>query len=149
MLVNKVLNVTMEEMDAFIKDMVVQDIYHATGKKIKVNDIKPGYKYHKKLKARSGKEGKVTTHIDQLSSGDYKASFSSAQGLNKLSYHYEGNKDGKITLNYEENYDANSKSQALNYQLMNFLYKHSNKRRINLMLTHIEELIQQNRKPVA
>ena len=149
MLINRELDVTMEEMDKFIKEMVVQDIHHATGKKIKIDSIHPGYKYRKKLKGRSGKEGSVTTQIDKLSSGDYQVSFVSAQGTNFLSYHYEPSKDGGILLDYEEKYDANTTSQSLNYQFMNFLYKHSNKRRINLMLTHIEEMIQQDRKPVA
>lgn len=146
MIINRTLDVSLEEMDVFVKQMVLQDIYHATGKK--KPDVKPGYKYTKKLKGRSGKEGKVVTCIDELESGNYKASFNSAQGVNTLAYRYHENADGKIDLSYEENYDAKSKSKALNFHIMNFLYKHSNKKRINLTLAHIEHLIQENRKSV-
>lgn len=148
MIVNRTLDVSLEEMDVFVKQMVLQDIYHATGKKKQLSDVKPGFKYSKKLKGRSGKEGNVLTCIDELESGNYKASFNSKQGVNTLAYRYQENAEGKIDLSYEENYDAKSKSKALNYQIMNFLYKHSNKRRINLTLAHIEHLIQENRKSV-
>ena len=148
MIINRTLDVSLNEMDSFVRQMVAQDIYHATGKKKKESDIKPGYTYSKKIKGRSGKEGKVSTCIDQLESGTYKASFNSAQGINTLCYSYHENEEGKLELSYEETYDAKSKSKALNYQIMNFLYKHSNKRRINLTLAHIERLIQENRKPV-
>ncbi|NBK96675.1 MAG: DUF3284 domain-containing protein [Erysipelotrichia bacterium] len=147
--ISRVLDVSMEEMDAFIKQMVLQDIEHATNKKVKESQVGTGYKYQKQLKGRSGKEGKVSTRIEELTSGSYKASFVSAQGKNYLSYSYEEQADGKVNLRYLESYDASSKSKELNYQLMNFLYKRSNKKRINLMLTHIERLIQENRKPVV
>lgn len=146
--ITRILDVSMEELNTFIKDMVLQDIHHATGKKVKESEIGTGYKYRKKLKGRTGKEGTVTTRIDELSSGCYRASFDSAQGKNYLSYEYEACNDGKVKLCYMENFDAQSKSKELNYQLMSFLYKRSNKKRANLMLTHIERLIQDNRKPV-
>lgn len=146
--VKRQLDVSMEELDAFIASMILQDIKNATGKNVKQSDIGTGYKYHKKLKGRTGKEGKVTTRIDELTSGCYRASFDSAQGKNYLAYRYESNGDNKVNLCYKENYDAASKSKDLNYQLMSFLYKRSNKKRINLMITHIEQLIQENRKPV-
>lgn len=145
--ITRTLDVSMEEMNAFIKDMVLQDIHTATGKKVKESEIGTGYKYRKKLRGRSGKEGNVTTRIDELTSGCYRASFESAQGKNYLSYEYSKDDDGKVKLCYTENFDAQSKSKELNFQLMSFLYKRSNKKRINLMLTHIESLIQENRKP--
>lgn len=146
--VTRMLDVSMNELDTFIKKMVIQDIHNTTGKKVKESDLGTGYKYRKKLQGRSGKEGSVTTRIDELTSGCYRASFESAQGINYLSYHYQEDENGKVNLRYEENFDAQSKSKELNFQLMSFLYKRSNKKRINLMLTQIEHLIQEKRKPV-
>lgn len=146
--INRTLNVNFNEFEEFIKDMVAQDVYNATGKKVKLSEIQKGYKYRKKLKGRVGKEGSVKTKIEELKSGSYKASFNSSQGINYLSYDYADNQDGTVNLKYEESYDPSSKSKGLNYQLMDFLYKRSNKKRINSMLTHIEHLINENRKPV-
>ncbi len=146
--VNRTLNVTYDELNQFIKDMVAQDVFNATGKKVKPEEIKRGYKYHKKLKNKFGKEGSVKTKIEELKSGTYSASFNSAQGMNYLSYDYVDNQDGTVDLRYEENYDPSSKSKGLNYQLMAMLYKRSNKKRINSMLNRIEYLIIENRKPV-
>lgn len=146
--ITRTMDVSMEEMNTFIKNMVLQDILHATGKKVKESDIGAGYKYRKKLKGRSGKEGNVSTRIDELKEGCYRASFESAQGINYLSYQYEMSEDGKLNLCYKEDYTAQSKSKELNFQLMSFLYKRSNRKRMKLMLEHIEHLIQENRKPV-
>lgn len=145
--ITRILDVSMDEMDTFIKEMVLQDIYHATGKKVKASEVGTGYKYRKKLKGRMGKEGTVATRIDELKCGSYCASFVSAQGKNYLSYQYEPIEDGKISLRYEENYEGESKSKELNFQLMSVLYKRSNKKRINRTLTYIENLVQQQRKP--
>lgn len=146
--VKKQLNVSKEELNAFIKSMVLQDIKNATGKNVKESDIGTGYKYHKKLKGRTGKEGKVCTRIDTLTSGCYRASFESAQGINYLAYNYESDGEDKVNVCYEEGFNSSSNAKDLNHRLMSFLYKRSNKKRINLMLTHIEKLIQENRKPV-
>lgn len=146
--INRTLEVGFDELNVFIKDMVAQDVFNATGKKVKPEEIKKGYKYRKKLKGKIGKEGSVKTKIETLESGAYCASFDSAQGVNYLSYHFVDNQDGTINIKYEENYDPISKSKGLNYQLMSMLYKRSNRKRMNLMLTHIERLIQENRKPV-
>ena len=144
--VRKTLNVSMQEMDEFVRLMVAQDIKAATNKTKNPNDIRPGYSYHKELTARSGKKGRVVTHIDALESGLYKASFDSNQGVNDLSYEYSAKDDNSIELRYSENYQSKTKSQDINYRIMDFLYKHSNKKRINLMLNHIENMIQENRK---
>lgn len=144
----RTLDITMDEMDAFIQEMVLKDIYQATGKKIKKGEVHPGYKYHKKLKGRNGREGKVVTKIEQLTSGNYSVSFSSSQGKNYLSYCYDEDDDKKVKLCYKESYDAKTKLQALNYKIMNFFYRKSNLKRIRLTLAQIEHLIQENRKPV-
>lgn len=144
--VKKTLNVSIEEMDNFVRSMVVQDIKNATGKDKNPSNIGKGYSYHKELTARSGRKGRVVTHIDELKSGEYKASFDSLQGINTLSYVYTAKDANSIELCYSEDYNSNTKSQAINFQIMNFLYKHSNKKRINLMLDRIESMIQENRK---
>ena len=144
--IKKTLNVSMDEMDAFIQSMVVQDIKNATGKDKNAQNIGAGYSYHKELTARSGRKGRVVTHIDELKTGLYKASFDSSQGVNTLCYAYNPKDENSIELCYSEGYASSKKSLDINYQIMNFLYKHSNKKRINLMLKRIEEMIQENRE---
>lgn len=147
--VTRTLAVSVEEMDACIKKMVLEDIKNATGKKVKCSDIGAGYKYRKELKNKMGKVGKVTTRIDALESGNYRASFESAQGINHLSYSYQPLHENQISLLYLEDYEAISTSKKLNYSLMSFLYKRSNKKRINLMLNQLENFILENRKQPA
>ena len=147
--VNRLLDVTMSEMDAFISKMVVQDIKEATNKTVEVKDVIPGYSYSKKLTGRNGAQGRVKTTIRELSSGKYHVTFKSKQGVNHLEYSYVPSDDNKIDLTYKEDYDAGSTSKKLNYGLMNFLYKHSNKKRINKILSNIEYLIHEDRKKIA
>ena len=144
--VSRLMNVTMEEMDQFISQMVIKDIEEATNKTVTEKDIHSGYSYVKKLTGRSGVEGRVKTTIRELSSGKYHVTFKSNQGVNHLSYTYFPEEDGSVNLTYSETYDADSKSKDVNYNLMNFLYKRSNKKRINKILSNIEYLIQENRK---
>ena len=144
--ISRVLDVTMEEMDSFISQMVVQDIEEATSKTVAVKDVKPGYSYTKKLMGRNGREGRVKTTIRELESGKYHVSFKSPQGMNHLSYTYKPAEGGQIELMYEESYEPNSTSNKLNYNVMNFFYKRSNKKRVTKVLSNIEYLIQENRK---
>ena len=144
--VSRILDVTMNEMDAFISQMVIQDIQEATNKTVDSKDVKPGYSYTKKLMGRNGREGRVKTTIRSLESGKYHASFKSTQGMNHLCYTYEPTEDGRVNLTYSEEYDASSNSNNLNFKVMNFLYKRSNEKRVGKILANIELLIQQNRK---
>ena len=143
--VNRVLDVTMEEMDTFISQMVVKDIEDATSKTVNEKDIHPGYSYTKKLTGRNGVDGRVKTTIRELSSGKYHVTFKSKQGVNHLSYMYEPADDEKINLTYSEEYDADSKSKKINYSIMTFLYDRSNKKRINKVLSNIEYWIHEER----
>lgn len=143
--VNRVLDVTMEEMDAFISQMVVKDIEEATSKTVDEKDIRPGYSYTKKLTGRNGVDGRVKTTIRELSSGKYHVTFKSKQGINHLCYSYEPVDDEKIDLTYSEDYDADSKSKKVNYSIMTFLYNHSSKKRINKVLSNIEYWIHEER----
>ena len=145
--VTKVLDVTLDEMDVFVADMVVRDIKEATNRKITAEKIHPGYTYTKKLTGRNGKEGKVTTVIKELKSGCYHVTFKSAQGVNHLMYQYHSvNDDQQIELTYSETFESQGMTSSLNFRLMNFFYKHSSKRRIEKILYNIEVLINENRK---
>ena len=143
--VNRVLDVTMSEMDAFVSKSVLQDIEEATSKTVDVKNIRPGYSYSKKLTGRNGVDGRVKATIRELTSGKYHITFKSNQGVNHLSYMYEPTDDGKISLTYMEDYEAPSTSKKLNYGLMSFLYNHSSKKRINKILSNIERWIHENR----
>lgn len=137
------MNVSLQQMDDSITKMVLEDIKNATGKKVKSSDIGAGYKYQKELNNKMGKTGKVTTRIDVLKSGFYQASFESVQGTNTLSYDYKAIDDHSIELTYTEEFLTISSAKQMNYRLMNFLYKRSNKKRINLMLDQLEQYILQ------
>lgn len=144
--VSRILDVTMDELDAFISQMVIQDIQEATNKTVSAKDVKPGYSYTKKLKGRNGREGRVKTTIRNLESGKYHVTFKSTQGVNHLEYTYEPTEDGRVGITYSEDYDASSNSKSLNFKMMNFFYNRSNQKRANQVLLNIESLIQQNRE---
>lgn len=141
----KTMNVSLQQMDESITKMVLEDIKNATGKKVKGSDIGAGYKYRKELKNKMGKVGTVTARIDVLKSGFYQASFESVQGTNTLSYDYKAIDDHSVELTYTENYLTLSTAKQMNYRLMNFLYKRSNKKRINMMLNQLEQYILNNK----
>ncbi len=147
--VKRTLAVSVEEMDKCIETMVLEDIANATGKQVDCSKIGAGYKYRKELKNKMGKVGKVTTRIDKMVSGNYCASFESAQGVNHLSYTYQPLSEDQISLIYLEDYEGVSSSKKMNYSLMSFLYKRANKKRINLMLSQLENYILENRKQPA
>ena len=144
--VSRILDVTMDEMDAFVSQMVMQDIQEATNKTVSAKDVKPGYSYTKKLKGRNGREGRVKTTIRALESGKYHVTFKSAQGVNHLEYTYEPTEDGRVGITYSEEYEGSSNSKNLNFKLMSFLYKRSNQKRAKQVLANIEALIQENRE---
>ena len=144
--ISRVLDVTMEEMDSFVSQMVIQDIKEATNKTVAAKDVKSGYTYTKKLTGRNGREGRVKTTIRELCSGKYHVSFKSTQGMNHLSYTYKPTEDGKVDLVYEEHFESNKTSNNLNYKVMNFFYNRSNKKRATQVLSNIEYLIHENRK---
>lgn len=145
MIINKTLEVSINELDGFIKAMVKQDIENTTGKKVKQEDISRGYKYTKKIPNKMGKDTSTTTKIRELSTGKYEAVFETTQGINMISYTYHALDDNRIELVYEETFDADSKAKDINFKAMSFLYKRSSNKKANLMLAKIENHIIENR----
>ena len=146
MKITRTLDVTMEELDAFIGQMVIKDIKEATNKTVTPEKIHPGYTYNKELTGRNGREGRVTTVIKELKPGLYHVTFKSKQGVNHLTYEYQPVSGDKVEVTYTEGFDSNGTVSKMNFGLMSFFYNHSSKKRINQVLSNIEYLIHENRK---
>lgn len=145
MIITRTIDVSCLELNNFLKNMLLEDIKSATGKNIKINDIGHGYKYRKELKNKMGKAGKVNVYIDEFVDNRYAASFESAQGVNHLKYNYESINDNQTKITYSEDYVVSTSSKKWNFSLMSILFKHSNKKRVILMLGQIEQYIIENR----
>ena len=143
---SRVLNVSMEEMDRFVFDMILEDIKNSTGKSESKKKIRSGYSYSKNLKGRTGSKSRVKTTIRELTSGKYHVTFKSNQGLNHLIYSYVPEDEESIRLTYSESYEADSKSNGVSYKVMNFVYAWSSKRKIKRIFNSIEHIIQENRE---
>ncbi len=142
MKVTKIMAVPCEQIQQYIQEGVMSDIYQATGKKVSIDDIKPSYQYQKTLKNRIGKRGNVKTSIDELNSHSYKASFFSAQGVNTLCYQWRYVDEEHTEVIYEEDYQANTKSNDWNFRLMSLLYKRSNQKRMDAILKQMASILE-------
>lgn len=146
MVVTKILEVTQVELNDFIRQQILSDIEQSNGNKIALSDLKSGYQYQKELKNKMGKSGQVITRIEELSDTCYKASFESWQGINTLCYQMKPIDKTHTEVTYEEEYNTESKANSLNYKLMSMLYSKSNKQRIHVLLSNIENMIKEKRE---
>lgn len=146
MIVKEILHVTADEFYHFLQEMAIQDIKEATGKTVSIKDVKAGYRYKKSLKTKTGQTGSVKTEITSLTPQYYSVQFKSAQGLNQLSYSYQPLDHSSITCTYEEAFIGKSTVMDLNYKIMSVFYKRSNKKKAQLMLKQIEQIITDQRK---
>lgn len=144
----KTLNTTVEAFDAFLMDMILQDINNATGKKVPASKIKEGYSYNKKIMNKTGKSGNVITRIEKLESGLYQVAIESKNGINYIQYAYQDTPDNTILLTYSESFETESKLKDWNHSIMSKLYSKSTRRRVTVLLDQIDHLMQENQESV-
>lgn len=140
----RIIKGSKEKTFAIILQLVVDDVNRATKAKMKPEELKEGYAYTKKLKPRIGKEANIRVTIEKLHEPvEYEATFLNSQGLNTLSYTLEDHDDTHFKLVYREAFISDKKSSNMNFSLVSFLYKRSTKKRVNLLLDRLEELVQE------
>lgn len=140
--IKRELNVSADEFFARIAESVAYDIYANTNKQVKVNQIKKGYSYTRKMSGKMGNKGEIKATITDFEAPSiYAIHFESKQGDNTLSYVINPIDDDNIEVIYTENYVAASKSKSWNAKIMQALYKRGNKKKVNRLITQIENYI--------
>ena len=140
------LDVSKEEFFNFLSTSIIQDIETSTGIKIEKEDIVPNYTYDKTIKNKMGRAGDVkVTIVDYKPFEKYTAKFTSYQGENSISYYIEELKEDRINATYTEEYIAADKIKALNFKMINSLYKKRAISKSETILKNIENYIQNNR----
>lgn len=141
MVTKRTMHTSVEAMDAFLIDMIIQDIKNSTDLSVDRSDIKAGFSYSKKIMNKTGKHGRVNTRIEQLESGLYQVAIESKTGINYIKYSYKSNSDNSILLEYSESFESDSKLKGLNHSIMSRLYNKSTQKRVNILLNQIDNLL--------
>lgn len=140
--ISKVMKGSKQQLFGILMDSLLADIYASTQQQAAIEDIHVGYFYKKQLSTKLGKAGVIKVTITKLEVPNlYEATFQSAQGFNTLSYALEDVDDTHVKVVYQETFMSEKKSQNLNYGLMSWLYKRSNKKKANLVLNQIETMM--------
>ena len=119
---------------------LMEDVEQSVHTVLHRSKLKEGFHYQKQLNNKLGKSGNVRVEITTLKEPfAYEATFSSAQGINTLSYCAEILDDHHIRVTYGEDFMSPSKSKTMNYKIMSRLYKRSSIRKANLTLDRLEQ----------
>jgi len=141
--VSRIIEGSKKQLFSILMNSLLEDIKLSQEKEVKLEDIGKGYSYKKQLKTKVGKEGRIKVTITQLEIPViYEATFESAQGFNTLSYRIEDIDESHFKLTYKEEFYSEKKSNNLNFGLMSKLYKRSNKKQANLVLSQLEAMMQ-------
>jgi len=147
MKIEVIVAVSCEEFFDILMESLRHDIKAATGDAIDVEALKSGYTYDKKLANKFGHENSSKTTLTKIDYPNcYEIKFSTHRGDNWLRYELQDLNNGTTKIIYEESYDASTKSQAANHNMMKYFYKWSAKKRIIKMINQIEEHIKTQRK---
>lgn len=141
----KRLKVTADELFDLMMTSAKHDVEQATGEKPK--EITTGFTYRKNLTNKLGKEGgSIGTFTKIEKPSVYEIEFKSARGLNKVSYVIEKIDDETIEVTYSESYDGVSGRHDLNQRIVGWFYKRSLKKRMEGMLSMMEQHIKSQRQ---
>lgn len=126
-----------------LMESVLFDINSSTNIIHQKEHVKEGFHYQKNLKNKMGRGGNVRVEITKLEEPyEYEATFSSAQGINTLSYCAKELDHGQIEVRYGEDFVSSSSLKRMNYKIMSRLYKRSSIRKANLILDRLERLME-------
>lgn len=121
---------------------VLYDINTCTGQDMSETELAAGYRYEKSMKNKMGQQGAVTVEIKQLEPNVcYEAEFTSAQGTNGVCYRITELGEGRISVDYREEFQGMNTTGTLNYKLMEALYRRSAKKRMAKMLHAMEQYV--------
>ena len=142
MQVTRELNVSKQELYAYIYKMLHEDVKEISEKD---TSIGVGFSYQKQLHSRMGKPLDVTTTIQALELGEYAITITSIQGTNLLRYTYSEIDDTKIKVVYEELFEGINTSGSINHSILSFFTRRANKKRMHNVLQQLETIIIQER----
>lgn len=146
MQIERELGVSAEEFFKQIRYSVEQDIYAVTHKAVNVQQLNSGFTYEKIINNKVGKSNKVTVKIIEMREPiSYKAEFISRHGVNTISYQIIVLGPKKVKVHYEESFRSDSMVKGINAKIMQWFYSFNSKKRINKLLSNIENYIIGNR----
>lgn len=132
-----------EKCFSLIQESCINDIKQATDMEVNAEDLQ-GYSYKKLLNTKMGVSGHVTVEILAFEAPiRYHASFTSAQGVNTVTYDLQKHSEDAFVVTYREDFTSSSKSKNFNFNIMSRLYKRSSTKRANLLLSQLENLVNQ------
>ncbi|MEY8436315.1 DUF3284 domain-containing protein [Atopobiaceae bacterium 24-176] len=137
MRVQRVICASPEQVFSLIERSVACDMESA-GRKVGPKGMRRGTSYTKSLRTKLGAARQVTVRIEAFDvPRRYEASFTSSDGVNWVRYELEP-VDGGVLLAYEESFEAPTRLGSLNGRVMQRLYAHRAKRRMNALLDIME-----------
>jgi len=140
------LNCTADEFFSLLRTSAMHDIKAATDAELSAEQIVSGYTYQKQLATKLGRKATTTVTLTKIEPPYcYEAAFASDRGVNTISYEIEERDGGRICVTYREGFAAANTFAELNFKLMNFFYKKTNKKRVLYMLNLMEQHIQSER----
>lgn len=144
MKVEVIIEATADELYTLLIHSAKHDIERAIEQEVSLEELVSGYTYKKKLTNKLGKEANATGTLTKIEKPHiYEAEFITGRGINRIAYHLKPLEDGYLGVTYSEAYEPVSKNADLNFKLVNFFYKRSNKKRmiglIRMMEAHIRK----------
>ncbi len=137
MRVQRVVHASPEQVFSLIERSVASDMESA-GRKPGVKGIRRGTSYTKSMRTKMGASRSVKVRVEAFDAPClYEASFTSADGVNRVRYEVEPT-DGGALVSYEESFEAPTRLGSLNGRIMQALYSHRAKRRMNALLDIME-----------
>ena len=138
----RVIKGKIEKCFALLEDACLEDIKASTEEETNTISLHAGYTYRKVLKTKMGVSGHVDVEITEFEAPKhYSAAFSSAQGINTITYELTQIDDDSMSVHYVEDFVSLTKSKNLNYKIMSKLYKKSTMKRANMLLDQLENLM--------
>lgn len=147
MQVKKKMTATPEEMYELLMTSLKHDIEQSIGQEIKLEEIKTGYSYSKKLMNKLGRQANATANLTNIEKNRaYEAAFVSARGTNTISYTIDKVDDTTIEVTYEEGYEPATAAQGVNHKVMSWFYKRSTNKKATRLLGMMDAYLQEQRK---
>lgn len=137
MRVQRAVAASPERVFALIERSVAADMEQA-GRKPGPAGIRRGTAYTKSMHTKLGASRSVKVRVEAFDAPHlYEASFTSADGVNRVRYEVESAGGGAL-VSYEESFEAPTRLGSLNGRIMQRLYAHRAKRRMNALLDVME-----------
>ena len=113
------LNVTSNELFRALNNTIIEDVFAFTGKKLKNEDIKKGFKYEKDVNMNKSHPKIAKVDVLEYKEGNtFTIQYSSSQKKSIVTYKIESESCNKVCLDYKENLFLNRKDDKGIYRFV-------------------------------